>query len=117
MIECAEAFVLRRGFLRPVFRFMLQILFEAELLSDEGVLAWAARRRCRPAEHHPDQQDDDDAAGGEQGCLSYAMRQALFDEPKVQEFVAWVQQDEEDEEEDEEGSEEEDEEGSEEEEG
>lgn len=101
VVEAVEDWLLghpQSATLRPAFRFILQILYDAEMLSEEGIHEWVSQRRCGM---------DDDRHAEE--------RKALFFDPRTQEFVQWIEagdeDDDEEDEEDEEGSSEEEEDG------
>jgi len=66
------------SFLQPLFGFMLQILYDEDLISEEAVLRWIALR---------DGTEDDKIP---------VDKQRLFNEPVVLKFVEWIQKDEED---------------------
>mmetsp|Transcript_1218 Transcript_1218/g.1986 ORF Transcript_1218/g.1986 Transcript_1218/m.1986 type:complete len:748 (-) Transcript_1218:122-2365(-) len=89
-IESVEDFVLnvdRR--LYPVFRFILQIMYDSELLSEDSLLTWADTR--------------------ESGSHIAENKKTLFMEPQVQEFVEWLREgDDDDSDEDEDDSDEDD---------
>ncbi|KAJ1424856.1 nucleotide-diphospho-sugar transferase [Ochromonadaceae sp. CCMP2298] len=103
--------------LYPLFRFMLQVLHDAEVVSDDAVLQWASN-----LEELEEDLAEGSGVGGMGGGMggggmeggSDAERVKLFREPQVQAFVEWVREGEEESEEGEEESGEEEEEGSEE---
>lgn len=86
-----------KAVLCPLFRYLLQVFYDANTLSDEAILTWAEEERdrieCYPVVSDPVQQE----------------RRRLFEDDKVQEFIAWIEAEEEEDEEDEEDGDEEDE--------
>ena len=81
VIETVEAMAVKEEFkstVRPIFRLVLQILYDSELVSEDALLRWIGLR-----------DDDEDE------------RKKLFNEPKVQEFVEWLQEEDDDDDEDE----------------
>lgn len=72
------------GSLYSVFRLILQVLFESELLSEACLMAWISQR------------ESDDK------CLP---RKELFLQPHVQAFVEWLQEDEDNDDDDDEDDE------------
>ena len=62
------------------FRFVLQIIYDVELVSDDGILRWIQIRESKSS-------SSEDV-------------HRLFDDESVQQFVQWVKQDEDDDEED-----------------
>ena len=83
MIE--EAAVAEGSPFYSVFRMILQVLHESELLAEEALDEWISRRKDE----------------GKQSSIG-----KLFNEPQVQEFVHWLHDEDEDDDEDEEGEEE-----------
>jgi len=79
---------------RRIFRPILQILYDAELVTEEALLQWAEQRKAEVEEEQE-----------EQGKVTSA-RLLLFQDPIVQEFVEWLEEEEEDDEEEESGDEE-----------
>lgn len=74
---------------RRIFRPILQILYDAELVTEDALLQWAAQRQAEVDEEEE-----------EQGKVTSARLQ-LFQDPTVQEFVAWLEEDESEEDDDE----------------
>merc|ERR1712196_19053 len=92
LIETTEDFVLstRGERLYSMFRFILQLLYDSNLLSDEGLLEWIEKRKAM------------------KGCDNYhgdkdlmKKKLGLFEEETVQVFVDWIENMEDDEDEDE----------------
>lgn len=71
-----------------IFRFLLQVAYDQELLGEDGIKCWIDLRRCDDAE---------DLDGHEVDAATLK----LFHKPEVQAFVEWIED-----EEDESGSEE-----------
>ena len=71
------------------FRFILQIVYDSELVSDEAMLKWISLREhmCRYV--------DDDSSNNKQEIIK------LFKEESVQQFVQWIKQIDEDDDEEE----------------
>jgi len=96
VLEIVEDVVLMEGetaSLRPIFSHILQLLYHSELVTEETILRWSVMR--------DELESPTDA------------KRKLFDEPKLQEFLDWLQassDDDDDDEEEEEGEEEEEEE-------
>lgn len=81
VVEAAEQAVLsgeHKGDLYGIFRMVLQLLYEAEVLSQEALEDWISERRDLLAD------DSEDP------------RVVLFKEPMVQAFVEWLEDDEDD---------------------
>ena len=70
LVEALEDECVQTASLRPMFRFLLQILHDAGILTEESLLQWIRSRRNMP----PD-----------------AARRLLFDQPEVQDFVEWIE--------------------------
>jgi len=74
IIESVEDFAIKEGEKKQiysVFRFLLQIAYDADILTEEALLQWADERT----------EDFDDSP-----------RKALFKERNVQEFVVWLRE-------------------------
>ncbi|KAG5182444.1 nucleotide-diphospho-sugar transferase [Tribonema minus] len=77
VIMAVEQYALRPGKATPlagVFRFILQLLYDTEVVSEEGMEQWIALRRSGPAT---------------------APEMTLFNAPQTQEFIAWLEDEEE----------------------
>jgi len=88
MIKAVEDYVLKSTSnekLVPVFRFILQISYDMELISEEILLQWIEQRRENEESDNP-------------------KLTKLFNHPQTQEFVMWLEEEEEDESDDEEES-------------
>jgi translation initiation factor eIF-2B subunit epsilon len=89
MVEAIENCVLDEAFksvLHPVFRMIVQICYDSELVSEETLKRWIALRRAGVA---PD---------GVHASLTrnWSARVTLFEQPVVQQFVEWILSEEED---------------------
>ena len=83
LVEAVEDHVLRAECattLYPVFRLILQLLYDEELVTEDALMKWIQAR-------------EDEDAGTPRG--------ALFRQPQVQAFVEWLQEEEEEDDEDE----------------
>lgn len=69
----------------PLFRFILQVFYDSEILTEEGIVEWIHLR-----EKMEENNNDNGVT---------TARIGLFKDPKVQEFVEWIQEDDDDEEE------------------
>lgn len=78
LIETLEDVCIETASLRPMFRFLLQIMHDAGILAEESLVQWISLRRS---------------------MTSDAARKSLFDQPEVQDFVEWIEEDGSDEEE------------------
>jgi len=94
IIRAVEDAALSNASLYQLFRFILQICYDSELLTEDGILQWVE-----------DSQDDED---DEEENERDTRRKVLFNEPSVQEFVKWIKDSEEDDDDEEEEEEEED---------
>ena len=89
LVEAVESHVLLEAnaqSLYPVFRLILQLLYDEELVSEEALVQWIEERNAEGAE-------------------PTSARGKLFKHPQVQTFVAWIQEDEDDDDEDDEDDE------------
>lgn len=73
--------------------------FAVDLVSEEAFAAWAASRRAAS----PPAEEEEDVRASVRA--SWAERVALFKEPRVQEFVEWLDEEDESDEDDEDGDE------------
>lgn len=94
-IICIERFVLEeknREALYPLFRFILQIVYDCDIISEEGIMQWIELREG----------ENEEGLGrdyGDREDLEHdLMAVQLFQEPAVQAFVDWIKEDSEDEE-------------------
>jgi translation initiation factor eIF-2B subunit epsilon len=83
LIEATEDFVLHENgsSLYPFFRFLLQMVYDADLVSEDTLLKWISIRS------NSDDEED--------------LKIKLFNQPEVQEFVDWISQEEDDDDDDE----------------
>jgi translation initiation factor eIF-2B subunit epsilon len=90
LIESIEDYVLLENgsSLYPFFRFLLQMVYDAELVNEETLKKWIEIRS--------DSDDEDDP------------KIKLFEQPEVQEFVDWIQDDDDDDDDDDEDDDDED---------
>uniref|UniRef100_A0A7R9UEV4 W2 domain-containing protein n=1 Tax=Pinguiococcus pyrenoidosus TaxID=172671 RepID=A0A7R9UEV4_9STRA len=81
IVRAVEDAALRRApeIWRPLFRFVLQVLLHADLLSDDGLDLWKSRRQSGPR----------DSPEGE-----------LFYDPETQKFIEWLEDDDDDDDDD-----------------
>jgi hypothetical protein len=81
LIESIEDACTADEALRPMFRFILQILYDASTLKDESLMEWISARESESGD-------------------SSSPRASLFRQPEVQEFVAWLKEEESDDDDD-----------------
>jgi len=96
VIKAIEKYVVQsaeKATLIPLFRLILQLLYDAEVLAEDTLLEWADLRRSG------DQDEDEEGASAER----HAEVLALFQHPQTQEFVTWLEE-EDDDDDDESGS-------------
>ncbi len=97
VLEAAEGKVLEassKRLLYPIFRFIIQMCYDAELVTEEAFEIWISQRRAPSAPRDCRLPVKD----------NWGERLELFNEPRVQEFVEWLNasEDESDDEDDEE---------------
>eukprot|EP01038_Epipyxis_sp_PR26KG_P007435 gene7435-10131_t len=76
----------------PIFRFILQVFYDTELISEEAILEWISLR----------EQNNDWADEMDDEYYNEAKKMQLFNEPQVQQFVDWIKSEEGDDEDEEE---------------
>ena len=92
LIDCIEEYVLldstesNNNSLLKIFRFILQVFYDSELLNETTLLNWIAKRRS----------------------LTSGKKYDLFHQTEVQQFVDWIEEDSEDEDDDDDDDDEED---------